>query len=475
MENEKQKSTDYNSLNQIKKHYIIKKDNDFEDLIKVKDSFSDPKEYLKKQKKMIIGHITSKFLKYKKSLHNIKSSSFSHSLYLSPINDTQKIEQSLKNNFYPKSKSLILNSDSKNKTKNKSKLIRNYSCKNNYNSKSLTYLNQLEHTNGKYVPKIHYKIKSMGNMLQIFNKYKNIEEKNKKRKTSFIFGNNKLPSETKKEIGKNLSGQEKALLHQEHCKNSSQIFSKNISKKIKRKESDLLFNKIEIYRLKKQLIDLVEKSRSLREKFGSNHWMVSLRRPKSSQEVRYLYSNICDKFALAPDKIIDPSDKDFEFISDPSLQNNKEYTEILKTINNLRIINNLNIPDAEKVLDIEIKGENVLNKEMADFKQIKNDKFKLFKDPKEYNHKNINNMTCKESFDVKYRIQKNRYYTNEESKNSKINENKILYRSKSSIGEFRIRKNKKKEKKETPMQKAYKLLMKDNKQRESSIKIISYK
>ena len=133
-------------------------------------------------------------------------------------------------------------------------------------------------------------------------------------------------------------------------------FFKNISKKIKRKESDLLFNKIEIYRLKKQLIDLVEKSRSLREKFGSNHWMVSLRRPKSSQEVRYLYSNICDKFALAPDKIIDPSDKDFEFISDPSLQNNKEYTEILKTINNLRIINNLNIPDAEKVLDIVIKG-----------------------------------------------------------------------------------------------------------------------
>ena len=232
MENEKQKSTDHNSLNQIKKHYIIKKDNDFEDLIKVKDSFSDPKEYLKKQKKMIIGHITSKFLKYKKSLHNIKSSSFSHSLYLSPINDTQKIEQSLKNNFYPKSKSLILNSDSKNKTKNKSKLIRNYSCKNNYNSKSLTYLNQLEHTNGKYVPKIHYKIKSMGNMLQnnLIN-IKILKRKIKKEKLVLFSGIINSRVKLKKKLGKISLDKKKLCFIKNIAKILHKFFLKTFPKK----------------------------------------------------------------------------------------------------------------------------------------------------------------------------------------------------------------------------------------------------
>ena len=473
MENEKQNSTVHNSYKHLKKQYIIKKYNDKSDLIKVKECFSNPNEFLKKQKKIKIGHISSQFLNYKKSFNKLKSSSFSNSLCLSPLNNIQKIEEKLKNNFYPKSKSLILNSDIKNSTYDKTKYIKNYSCKNNYNSKSNTYLNLLENTDEKYDNNFHYKIKSMGNIIKIFKKYKYIEEKNKEKKTSFVFGDNRLPEEIKKEIGKNLSGQEKALLHQEKRKNISQIFSKNISNKINRKENDLLYNKLEIYRLKKQLVDLMEKSKSIREKFGDNYWVVSLRRPKISKEIRILYSNICNKFNLSPDLIIDNGDKDFEFISDPSLHNNKEYKDILKTINNLKKIYKFQIPDAENVLDIQVQGKNILHKELNDFKDNSNDKFRLFKDPLELNQKNMKNITCKESFDIKYKIQRNRAYTNEETKNQKI-----LHKSKSQIDDFRINKKnnfKEKKEKETHMQKAYKLLMKDNKLRESSIKIISYK
>ena len=469
MENELQKSTEHNSSKYFKKKFIIKKYNDESDLIKVRESFSNPNEFLKKQKKMMVGHISSKFLKYKQSLK--KSSSFSHSLYFSPLNNAQKIQEKLKNNFYPKAKSLILISDTKNNTNGKTKYIKNDSCKNNFNSKSNTYLNHLENTDEKYNSNFHYKIKSMGNIIKIYKKYKYIEEKNREKKTCFIFGDKNLSSEIKKEIGKNLSGQEKALLHQENCKNSSQIISKNISKRIKRNEKDLLYNKIEIYRLKRQLADIIEKSKSIRDKFGNNHWMVSLRRPKISKEIRFLYSNITNKYNLSPDLIIDRGDKEFEFISDPSLQNNKEYKDILKTIKNLNKIYKFQIPDTEKVLDIEVKGKNILHKELNDFKDINNDKFRLFKDPSELNKKNMDNITCKESFDIKYRIQRSRAYTNYENKNKNI-----LHKAKSQIGDFRIRKqNNFKGKKESNIQKVYRLFMKDNKQRESSIKIIPYK
>ena len=469
MENELQKSTEHNSSKYFKKKFIIKKYNDESDLIKVRESFSNPNEFLKKQKKMMVGHISSKFLKYKQSLK--KSSSFSHSLYFSPLNNAQKIQEKLKNNFYPKAKSLILNSDTKNNTNGKTKYIKNDSCKNNFNSKSNTYLNHLDNIDEKYNSNYHYKIKSMGNIIKIYKKYKYIEEKNREKKTCFIFGDKNLSNEIKKEIGKNLSGQEKALLHQENCKNSSQIISKNISKRIKRNEKDLLYNKIEIYRLKRQLADIIEKSKSIRDKFGNNHWMVSLRRPKVSKEIRFLYSNITNKYNLSPDLIIDGGDKEFEFISDPSLQNNKEYKDILKTIKNLNKIYKFQIPDAEKVLDIEVKGKNILHKELNDFKDINNDKFRLFKDPSELNKKNMDNITCKESFDIKYRIQRSRAYTNYENKNKNI-----LHKAKSQIGDFRIRKlNNFKGKKESNIQKVYRLFMKDNKQRESSIKIIPYK
>ena len=473
MENAKQNSTDHNSYKNLKKQYIIKKYKDKSDLIKVKECFSNPNEFLKKQKMINIGHISSQFLNYKKSFNKLKSSSFSNILCLSPLNNAQKNEEKLKNNFYPKSKSLILNSDIKSTTYGKTKFFRNYSCKNNFNSKSNTYLNHLENTDEKYDTNFHYKIKSMGNIIKIFKQYKYLEEQNKDKKNCFVFGDNKLPEEIKKEIGKNLSGQEKALLHLEKCKNNSQILSKNISNRINRKEDDLLYNKLEIYRLKKQLVDLMEKSKSIRDKFGDNYWMVSLRRPKISKEIRFLYSNLNHKYNLSPDLIIDSGDKEFEFISAPSLQNNKEYKDILKTINKIRKKYKFKIPDAENVLDIQVKGKNILHKELNDFKDNTNDKFRLFKDPTELNQKNMKNITCKESFDIKYKIQRNRAYTNEETKNQKI-----LYKSKSQIGDFRINKknnfNEKKQK-ETHMQKAYKLLMKDNKLRESSIKIVSYK
>ena len=485
MENENQKSKTNNLHRHLKKQYILKKNKDVDDLIKVKDSFSDPNQYLKKQKKMIIGNF---YLKNKlKSTQKIKAIFSSQTFTVSPVNYTQKEGQNLKSNFYPKSKSVTLNAESDNNKKNKDKpkLIRNFSCINNYNSKTRynknsynTYMNNLENTNDRHYLGLHYQIKSLGDVLNIFKKYKYLEEENKSKGKSLVFGNKKMSSEIIKEIRKNFSEQEKVLNYQKKLKNDSAIFSKSLSKKLKRKENDLLYNKIEEFRLKKQLIDLMEKNKTAREIFGANYWVANLRRPKSHKDIRFVYSNTND--SLSPDMIIDYADKDIEFINDPSLKNNKKYKYLLKNINIFKKTHKFNYPDFEKMTEIDIiKGKNILEQEFNDFKDSTNtnsNQFKIYKDPKELKEKNVTDLICKESYDIKYRIQRNRSETNEEIKvqGDNIKKRKGLYRSKSLLGEFKVKDYKNKDK-ISYVKEALKMLKKENREKESQIKIIPYK
>ena len=459
MEKEEHKTALNNSLKHIKKRYILKKNNDIADLIKVKDSFLDPNQYLEKQKKMIIGNYPSK----------------NNSNKIQPVQNLKSLSQSstTKNNQQIQAK----------KIKKKARLIRNNSCINSYktnNNYFNKYLNKLESTNDKNDSDIHYKIKSLGDMLKIFKKYKTIEEENKSKINSIVFDNKHISNEIFKEIGKNLSGQEKALHHQKEVKNYSTSFCKLVSKKINRNESDLLYNKIEEYRLKKQLMELKEKSKSVRDKFGDNYWVANLRRPKTSKEIRFVYSNT-NNSNKSPDMIIDYADKDIEFISDPNLYNNAKYTEIIQDINIFRKIQKFKFgfPNVEKVAEMEmIKGKSLLEQEFHNFQEKKNDKFKLYKDPLEKKPKNMKEMLCKESFDVKYKIQRNHSFTNVDNiiNNINVKKKKGLYRSKSELGSFQIKKNNNKIKgKENYLQKALKLHFKYNQPKQSPIKIISYK
>ena len=485
MEKEKHKSQNDSSNKHFKKQYILKKDKDADDLIKVKDSFSDPNQYLKKQKKMVIGNFS--FKNELKSSQKIISISSSQTLTVSPINYTQKNEQKLKKNFYPKSKSFTMNAESNNnKAKDKPKLIRNFSCINNYSCKTRynnknfynTYMNNLENTNDRHEFGIHYQVKSLGDVLNIFKRYKYLEEENKSKGKSLVFGNKKMSNEIIKEIGKNFSEQEKILYYQKKLRNDSAIFSKSLSRKIKRKENDLLYNKIEEFRLKRQLIDLMEKHKTAREIFGANYWVANLRRPKTHKDIRFVYSNTNDN--LSPDMIIDYADKDIEFINDPSLKNNKKYKYLLKNINIFKKTHKFNYPNFEKMTEIDIiKGKNILEQEFNEFKEntnINNTQFKLYKDPKELKKKNVIDLTCKESYDIKYRIQRNRSEANEENKvqSAKIYKRKGLYRSKSLLGDFKIKDNKKKDK-ISYVKEALKMLKKEKKEKESQIKIIPYK
>ena len=453
MEKEEQKIKLNNSVKHIKKQYILKKNNDISDLNKVKDSFLDPNQYLKNQKEMTIGNFPSKYLS-----NNTRTVS---KIFLSNSKDVSPPKKALQR-------------QEKNKIKKKEKLIRNNSCINNSKTNNKNY----DISNDKDNPQTHYEIKSLGEMLKIFNKYKTIEKESKSNRKRFLFENKNISSEVCEEIGKNLSGQEKALYHQEEVKNYSNSFCKLISRKIKRNENDLLYNKIGEYRIKKQLMDLKEMSKSVRDKFGDNYWVASLRRPETSKEIRFFYSNTNNSSNKSPDLIIDHADKDIEFISYPNIYNNSRYSEIIKDINSFRKIHKLKFgfPNMEKIAEMKmIQGKNLLELEFNDFKEKKNNKFKLYKDPLEIEQKNMKELLCKESFDVKYKIQRNHSCTNVESiiKNINTNKKKGLYRSKSQLVNYQDKKNNKKIKeKKSYLQKALKKYFKEKKERQSDIKII---
>ena len=484
-----------------KKQYILIKNTDKEDLLKIKESFLDPNKYLISQNKIIIGNSNFPTMKRAQSALKLKSNSLSNSLNMSPINNKIDKKKNLqrfsyinnyrKKNMKIKSKSFTLNAE--NNAKNaKSKIIRNINGINNYQTKAKksyvhTYLNNLENTNELKQRGIHYKIKSLGDVLNMYEKYKNLENKGK---NSIEIGNKSIPNEIIEEVGKNLSGQEKILNYQKKLKNKSDLFSKLLSKKLKRKENDLLYNKLEEYRIKRQLIDIMESSKTCREKFGDNYWVADLRRPKHHSDIRYVYSNTNKD--LPPDRIIDYADKDMEYISDPNYIVN--YSELYKNLNIFKKTHKFKFPNFEKINKMGIiEGKNLLNQEMINIGLKENEKinnnsflrYKLYNDPKELVTKNVNNLICKESYDIKYRIQRNRSYTNnEENKNQNIINNnnnlnnkntyrRTLYRSKSQIGELKVKNTNKK--KFSYLNEALNMIKKENKQKNSSIKIISRK
>lgn len=79
-----------------------------------------------------------------------------------------------------------------------------------------------------------------------------------------------LPSE----IQKNLKMQENSLLLQKKDDKYSFSLEKYLSKKLKKDNKDLLLNKSDSHRLKKELFDSFESNQTPFEKYKNNHWYI---------------------------------------------------------------------------------------------------------------------------------------------------------------------------------------------------------
>ena len=393
-----------NIIINYKKRFIIRKDNNLDDLLLVKEFFEDPNKYLKNNKNIVVGDLSlNKTVKKSISLEDLHNNIYSN---ISNINSHLKRNLSV---YKKKSKIAPLY------------LLNRKSLNSNLNQ----YLNNIRNhsENNMHAIGVHYQRQSIKDVINILKTSKDREVKNKVKSTNDLF-----PKKVNKEIRKNFYGQEKLLRKKLIFKEQSDLMSKLLANKVKRKEEDLLFNKIEDYRLKKQIIEYIDNSKSVRDKFGDNYWIANLRRPKNQKEIRFNYFKN-NKKNNYPDKIIDYADKDVEFINNPNRLKKNKYSKLLKnlSIKNFLLSNKkLKFPDIEKMNEIDVvKGKSIVDQEYFGIIENKSylntdDKiFKLYKDPSEEKYNNIKDIVCGENYENSFRDKKNISY--------RINTGKVKY------------------------------------------------
>jgi len=124
----------------------------------------------------------------------------------------------------------------------------------------------------------------------------------------------KFPESSKHEFLK----QEKFLDVNKQEEKKSRAVTAYIAKKSKKKEQDLLMNRTDGFRIKKQVIDLMENKKPLDTRYGDNNWVLSLRRENKPKFIRINYINIASVEDPIWKPLIEYPPKDIEIVSRPN-------------------------------------------------------------------------------------------------------------------------------------------------------------
>jgi hypothetical protein len=176
----------------------------------------------------------------------------------------------------------------------------------------------------------------------IFDEFKEIKEENKEKLNDFM---KKLNPELKYE----LKQQEMNLKLKNYEENQFFRLNDFLSKRISKNPDDLLINRIDEHRLKKEFGDLMEHKITGREKYVKNLWMISLRNSKNSKFVKNsfvnmgsnynpLWVNIRDNGSKSVDIIRSPQSKNFLDIK--GLMTDKSIIDRLASENSFHMITN---------------------------------------------------------------------------------------------------------------------------------------
>ena len=248
---------------------------------------------------------------------------------------------------------------------------------------------------------IHYQYKSKNEIINSFLLGKKREEESKSKGT-----NNFIPNEVEENIKREYLNQEKNIkenvIHSYRDKNISNY----LSKKCNKKEAELLYNNIENYRIKKQLLENLENNKILSEKLGDKYWYVNLRRPIFLKEPRSLYLNIGKNEKNIWEPIVEFPMKNVEIIkkTETPHKENNNFEKFLKEKHlypknlfnpNKKYINKgkNKMPNLTEMNDMIVKGKNMILYEKENFLDddkklnLTGRKYRVFKDPRENNSK----------------------------------------------------------------------------------------
>ena len=152
--------------------------------------------------------------------------------------------------------------------------------------------------------------------------------------------------------------------------------SKFISKKIKKNEDDLLLNKVDLFKYKKDILSEINKDKN-DEKFGKFKWRMSLRKPDDYNGIKKLFVNVSNELNPFWGTIVDRSpihkelavkpgynlkQKEFvKFAKNENIQKNIEYLNNVKNLDDISV-NGSNLLDLEYKREMSTKGKKILHK-----------------------------------------------------------------------------------------------------------------
>ena len=168
-----------------------------------------------------------------------------------------------------------------------------------------------------------------------------------------------------KDIKNILSLQNKKLDLQKLSERKNIYMSRYLSKKLNKPQNNLLLNRIDSFRFKKEVINEMEFNKPLDEQYGKFKWNISLRRPDHFQGIRDSYINLKeDRFIPFWSLVIEKYPKQKELCVKPGhILNENEINEFKK--NNKINYGNKNhyFKTVENLEDLSIEGKNLYNVE----------------------------------------------------------------------------------------------------------------
>ena len=335
----------------------------FKDINKeIDDYFSSPDKYFQKNSPVTVGK----------------------KIYLLDINDPKlrrgkklKTERKLATNIY----SNLANYKYTNKNDNS----------NSSNNKKLDYQKYLDMSS-------KFEIIDNDRLKMIFNSYKIKDQKDKDNKDNSINDKSQLSSvsdsyanqlnENKKantfnkkkyanpslsldnipkEIKKCLFLQNKKLNLQKLSEKQNIRISRYLSKKLKKPQNNLLLNKIDSFRFKKEVINEIENNKPPEEQYGNGNfkWNISLRRPDHFQGVRKSYINLKgENYIPFWSLVIERNPKQKELSIKPNILNENDINQLKRQNKNIIFgKRNQYFKTVENLDNLNIEGKNLYNVE----------------------------------------------------------------------------------------------------------------
>lgn len=230
-------------------------------------------------------------------------------------------------------------------------------------------------TSKKEIKKNYFDYVDDSRVKSIFKDYLEIKDKNKEKLNDFM---KKIPIELRHELKKQELNLKLKNFEDSHLEKLSEFLGKRLNKK----PEQLLINRIDEHRLKKEFSEFMENKILSDEKENKNNWILSLRRNKNNQFLKNYYLNVGNKYNPIWISVRDKVNKSVDIIRNPTskssfdlknFRNNKVIMDNFQTSNvdsSLNFITNalnnnsnlsFNILNNSAELDTSIVNSNNLN------------------------------------------------------------------------------------------------------------------